>query len=143
MSCDLLGARRHKTDGRFPYCPDLSNPQAYFECKAVGTSREVFIYSGRLLKDRLFAAEHSLLYLIWHHGVKVKGITTVAELECVLRANVRSVYLVPFSVIDRVCSVLPVESLNSKYGKRPGTEGAYGSGYRFHLRLLSRWGICL
>lgn len=136
-TAELVGGRRHKTDSRADYCPDVSTANAYFESKAVGRSKTAFIYTGRLEKDKAFAATNRLVYVIWHHCAVTRQATTVAELEALVALHFRCVYVVPFTAIAAICAALKVEPLNSKYGNTNRPE--YGAGYRINLKLLSRW----
>jgi hypothetical protein len=139
LTARLVGGARHKTDSRAAYCPDVSANGTYFESKAVGRSRTAFVYGGRLDKDRVFAASHRLVYVIWHHGADSKLAATAEQLVALVLRTMRCVYVVPFGAIDRLCSTIKPDRLNSKYGgsdSRP----EYGSGYRIRLSLLGRCG---
>lgn len=66
LTAKLMHGRRHKTQSTMDYCPDVSAPlyddgewlnTQYFECKAAGSSNEMFVYKGRLIKDREFVAQ--------------------------------------------------------------------------------------
>ena len=139
LTAALIDGHRHKTDSRAEYCPDVSADNVYYESKAAGRSRQTFIYSGRLIKDRLFTADYNLKYVIWHHQAETKTAKTVGELERLILRSMRSVYIVPFSSVDTICSALAEEKLNSKYG---GTcRKTYGSGYRISIKLLSEFMI--
>ncbi len=132
-----FGGVRLKTDSRCDYCPDIKWNWQYVECKAVGRTKQAFVYAGRLEKDREFALGHSLVYVIWHHLAETKRATTVQELERLVERNLQALYVVPFEFISALCDVLPIEKLNSKYGRHGSQE--YGSGYRFPLSKLERW----
>lgn len=141
LTAEYLGGRRHKTQGTSEYCPDVSRGGVYFESKAVGKTRCAFVYKGRLEKDRAFAQQHPLAYVIWHHLADTTSVTSVPDLRALVLKTLRTVFIVPFSAIDRICRGLSAERLNSKYGNhndnRPGK--MYGSGYRIRLKLLDRW----
>lgn len=139
LTAALVGGRRHKTDSRCDYCPDVSAGGIYYESKGAGRNGETFVYSGRLEKDREFAREHSLVYCVWSHRASVLGCSTVAELEARVLGDLRAVYLVPFGALDMLCSGLRTEPLNSAYGKGHQGKGSkvYGSGKRIRLALLS------
>lgn len=109
----------------------------FFETKAVGLTRQVLIYTGRLDKDRDFAEKHSLWYCIWHHRVRTKNYQTVEELEVAIRSNIKALYVVPFSAISDICKDLWPEPLNTAYGY-PDSQ-TYGSGYRFSIKQLTQW----
>lgn len=129
---------RHKTDSTCNYCPDVVRGSVYFECKAMGKSNQTFVYAGRLDKDREFAQDHWLGYAVWWHGVDTSRARTVRELQTLFLCELRGLFVVPFEVIDTLCSARPAEKLNSKYGKcGPGT--LYGSGYRLNARELLPW----
>lgn len=85
LTAAVFNGRRHKTDSTCDYCPDVSitGPRGtiYFESKAVGLTKTVFIYEGRLRKDFLFARRHELYYVVWHHLAYSKLATTVNELR--------------------------------------------------------------
>lgn len=198
-----VGGRRHKTDSRCDYCPDVSvtlteadkqwqrnhltrcpsrnftstpplgqedaathslslstserceRPESstitplmtqkpneevlvkYFESKAAGRTRQIFAYAGRLEKDRRFAAEHSLTYVIWKHAADLTKVRTIEEVEAAVLRSLSGVYIVPFAVILNECLARPVEKLNTQYG---GTDRkTYGSGYRINLSSLSSY----
>lgn len=135
----VLRLRRHKTDSTCDYCPDLSRGSIYFESKAMGCSNQTFIYTGRLEKDREFAADNWLGYAIWWHSAKTKQAQTVGELRALFHWHLRGLFIVPFEAIETLCDARPIEPLNSKYGRsnEPGT--LYGSGYRINARELYPW----
>src|SRR5204862_352334 len=132
LTAERLNGVRYRTDSRAEYCPDVKAGSLYLECKAVGQSNQAFVYGGRLLKDRAFARQCSLWYAIWNHAAETKLAATVKELEKLVLATMRGLYLVPFQAIDAVCAALEPEPLNSRYG-RSDTDEAYGSGFRFPL----------
>lgn len=108
---------------------------SYFESKAVGQSNQAFVYAGRLEKDRRFAQQRPLNYVIWSHSTTVKGVETVEQLRRLMLASIRKTYMLSFEYLDAVCQRLTPEPLNSKYGgsdERP----EYGSGYRIALSLI-------
>lgn len=139
LTAAMVCGRRHKTQSNVDYCPDVSCIDStgvrYFESKAAGMSKQVFIYEGRILKDREFVKQGNRLdYVIWHHLADTKKASTVQELETLLYASLQCVWTVPLVEIDRICSGLTVENLNSNYG---GTDRkTYGSGFRIPLSLL-------
>lgn len=137
MTCERMGGRRLKTDARCEYCPDVQVGRMYFECKAVGRSGQLFVYAGRLAKDRAFAAVHVLWYAVWRHRADTKGCRTVAELEAAVRASVRCLYVMPFSAVDAACATVEERPLNSKYGR--GGDQNYGSGFRVPLSRFAEW----
>ena len=141
LTCALIpDSRRHKTDSRADYCPDVSANGRYYETKAVGRSREAFVYSGRLKKDRQFVDDGNQLdYVIWHHKVAVAGIQTVEELSSAIIGNIVSAYIIPFDDFWFLCQWLPVEKLNSKYGKHQTEPSTYGTGYRINLTWLDNY----
>lgn len=140
LTARLTGGRRHRTDGRASYCPDVSAGDEYYESKAVGRSRTAFIYGGRLAKDREFALAHNLRYVIWHHRADTKLVETVGQLEAMVIEKLVCAYAVPFEEIDWLCAWLQPEPLNSKYGGSLGRP-EYGSGYRIKLSALEQWRI--
>jgi len=89
LTAKVLGGTRHVCSSKANYCPDVSITtgnsllgRIYVECKAVGVTREAFVYAGRLEKDRIFYADgNDLFYAIWHHRVKTIDYTTVEELQ--------------------------------------------------------------
>ena len=139
LTAEIFRGRRYKTDSTCDYCPDVVSGSVYFECKACGKSNQTFIYSGRLDKDRAFAADHWLGYAVWSHGVETNRAATAGELRSLFLKQLRGLYVVPFEAIDAICSSKPAEKLNSKYGhsNEPGT--LYGSGYRVNLKELQPW----
>jgi hypothetical protein len=139
----ITGGRRHKTDSRADYCPDVSAGKLYFECKAAGCSNQTFVYQGRLAKDVVFASERSLIYAVWHHAVKTLELQTVDELREQFYATLKGVYFVPFAEFNRICMGLNLEKLNSKYGPAHtrGGEATYGAGYRVPIKALAPWRI--
>jgi len=137
LTLAFFGGVRHKTDSRVSYCPDVSTNGIYLEVKAAGCSNQTFIYSGRVQKDRNFAKDHPLAYVIWWHAAETKRTQTVFELESLVIKKLRAVFVVPWEDMDSIIRTLPEEKLNSKYGNsdQPGT--LYGSGYRINIRSLS------
>lgn len=137
LTAEYLNGFRHKTVSTCAYCPDVSRgtpPSEFFESKAAGLSGQTFIYEGRLVKDRAFAALNPLSYVIWHHRAETKQVSTVGELERLVLRMMRKLYVIPFAEVDAICSRRPIEALNSAYG---GTDRkVYGSGYRIPLGIL-------
>lgn len=153
LTAFYFGGKRHRCQNDH-YCPDVSvilpfltapclhaGSTTYFECKAVGTSRTAFVYSGRVKRDQAFAAQHELNYVFWHHLTHTKKATTVVELETLVLQEMQSLYVVPFNRLASVVSRLPEEKLNSAYygpaATREGQQNTYGSGYRIPLSLLA------
>lgn len=141
LTAMLVKGVRFKTNSQCQYCPDVYAKGVYIESKAVGRTKEIFIYEGRLEKDKEFAATRKLIYCIWHHLTETKYCTTKAELLTDVLTNMQCVYLIPFASIRSICRDRPVEVLNTKYKNRR-TYGApdspmYGSGYRMQIKLLS------
>lgn len=138
LTARLVGGRVHKTDCTSSYCPDVSAGGVYFESKAVGRSGQVFVYAGRLDKDREFARRHRLVYVVWNHGADSKLADTVAGVERLVLTTMQAVYVVPFCAVDAACAAVEPSKLNSRYGgsdSRP----EYGSGYRVPLSRFDRW----
>jgi hypothetical protein len=141
LTAKLFRGRRLKTDSRCDYCPDIEARGLYIECKSAGRSRQTFIYAGRLEKDREFAREHRLVYIVWHHTAYTKECDTDVELRCMFLARLRSIYIVPFEFIDELLRGREAEPLNSKYG---GTDRqTYGSGFRISVRELEPFGFAI
>lgn len=137
LTAKLFRGRRLRTDPRCDYCPDVEARGLYVECKSAGRKRQTFIYSGRLEKDRAFASEHQLVYIIWHHSAYTMEAETDVELRCLFLSRLRSIYIVPFSFIDRLLRGREAKPLNSGYG---GTcLKTYGSGFRISLGELSEF----
>lgn len=135
----LLGAERFQTDGRCKYCPDLRLGPYYIENKVVGKNSTCMVYKGRLEKDRIFARDHALLYVIWHHRAETKLAANSLHLRSLFYTHLRNLRVVPFEEIDAICSTLSPVPLNSKYGKgkqSPNSVRTYGEGYRFALSHL-------
>lgn len=137
LTAGLFRGRRLSTDSRCDYCPDIEARGLYVECKSAGRSRQTFIYAGRLEKDRAFAREHHLVYVIWHHTAYTLEADTDVELRCLFLARLRSIYIVPFAFIDELLREREAEPLNSRYG---GTNRqVYGSGFRISIRELEQF----
>lgn len=141
LAVDFLGGRRHKVDGRSNYCPDISIKIGrrihYYECKAAGRTRQTFVYSGRLQKDRLFVdSGKQLHYIIWHHMTSLKGAESVSDLKALVLANMICVYVIPFAAIEAECVGRSPMKLNSNYGGQHNRPG-YGTGYRMPLSAFS------
>ena len=113
----------------------------YFESKAVGINRYTFIYAGRLDKDREFAKDRELNYVVWYHVADTRFAETVEELERLVLHKLVSCWVVPFSVIDNLCANLKIEKLNSKYGRTRDYPKIYGSGCRLPVKLLEGWNV--
>ena len=140
LTMTLFRGKRHKTDCTADYCPDISVGDEYLECKAAGRTKQTFIYGGRLKKDQRFSKEHKLTYVVWHHLTDTTTAETVEELERSFLENFVCLYVVPFRYIDTVVQThCQEEKLNTAYGKRPGTESTYETGYRINLSLLEPW----
>jgi hypothetical protein len=141
-TAELLGGEQHKTDARCDYCPDVSvllqNGRSYFEVKAVGRSKQAFVYAGRLVKDRRLAQLHPLTYILWGHTLATQDYETVAELLLDLPELTLGYYRIPFADFDRLLSSRPLEKLNSRYGGSTSNP-LYGSGYRIHLSALKAY----
>ena len=140
----LVGGRQHKTQGNVDYCPDVSAGQIFYECKAVGSSSQAFVCAGRLEKDRLFAADHTLIYALWHHRARIADYPDDDALRAAFYATLRGVYLVPFAQFAALCAERPVEKLNSQYGKKcrersPGD--MYGQGIRLQMTAFAPWKV--
>lgn len=135
ITCSVLRGKRHKCSGNFDYCPDVSVGGNFFECKAIGRSRQTFVYEGRLLKDRKFARFQPLYYAVWHHTANTLYAHTVEQLQCLVLAKMRWMALIPFAEIDRICSLTTATRLNSKYGKSSERK-LYGSGFRISLSSI-------
>lgn len=139
-----FGGRRHKCTGLAEYCPDVSiDEKIFLECKAMGRSRQTFVYAGRLEKDRRFANEYELYYVIWHHKVDTTIATTVEELEMLILSKLQWVAVIPFDHVEQLCLRLrngPTK-LNSGYGSGYGSPSnkLYGSGYRIPMRFIEPW----
>ncbi len=147
LAAALFNGVRHKTDCRCDYCPDVSIPmlnswgsvyeRIYLECKSAGRNRETFIYKGRLIKDRKFAANHLLFYVIFHHQTVTKQASTAEDLHALFLQAMQCIYFIPFSVIDEIASSQKIKRLNSGYG---GTDRkTYGSGFRLKLSKFEKW----
>lgn len=142
LVAERLGGIRRKNDCRCDYCPDVVvDGTRYVECKAVGRSNQVFVYAGRLDKDRRFVElGNDLSYFILRHDVDTLAASTVQQLEAMVVEGTVAMYHMPFAIIDQACSKLPEEKLNSKYG-RHGNDQCYGSGFRMTLSLFEAWRI--
>lgn len=152
LTASVLGCDRHVCSSKAEYCPDMSiRPgdgllgRIYVECKAVGLTKEAFVYAGRLAKDRIFYNEgNDLFYVIWHHKVKTLNYDTVEDLQSALLQKLQWMAVVPFPYIDELSKKLPEEKINTRYGikhyKRPYGESSnariYGSGIRIPLVLI-------
>lgn len=144
LTAEFVGGRRHKTNGLADYCPDVSRlgtdgVTEYFESKACGLSSQTFVYGGRLRRDEVFAAEHRLWYVVWHHRADTLMAAGERDLEQLVLASLRAVYVVPFAELLKVCQSLKEEPLNSNYGSARTRKERYGSGYRISLSLLRPW----
>lgn len=148
LTAVYVGGRRHKNDSTVTYCPDVSRTvaigeievQEFFESKAAGRSNEIFIYAGRLDKDKVFAAAgNRLTYVVWRHGVRVNDYETVEDLCRAVATGLLSLYVIPFPAIAAACAGRPLEPLNSKYGRGHDSSKVYGSGYRLRLKLFERY----
>ncbi|MGV3485382.1 MAG: hypothetical protein ACO1RT_13270 [Planctomycetaceae bacterium] len=142
LTIHALGGRRHRTDCRYDYCPDISSNGCFIECKAAGRTNQTFIYAGRLEKDWRFSRECPLMYCIWHHGAKTTAHEYVSQLFADFLASLRSIFIVPFWALYTICRRRPCEKLNSKYGSSDSNSD-YGAGYRVNLSMLRDWEIRL
>jgi len=145
MTAAFTGGTRISTDSRADYCPDvvaeIEGRKVFIECKAVGLSNETFVYHGRLEKDRLFAAEHSLMYAIWRHRAATKKCSTVQQLQAAWLTSLEAAYLVPFKDFFDIAIGSGIEKLNSAYGSSRTQPKMYGSGYRVRLAKLAAWKV--
>ena len=135
LTATKFNGKRHRTDARCDYCPNVSNSEGYLEVKATGRSNQTLIYAGRLEKDLAFSNSNSLKYVIWSHSVATSQLDTVAQLRRKLAKSIRAVYVVPFLEIYRICKLVRETPLNSAYG-HSDTNPIYGSGYRISLNQL-------
>lgn len=126
---------RHRTDSRCDYCPDVSSDAGYFEVKAVGLSKQMLVYAGRLEKDFEFCKSKNLWYYVWSHNVATNRVRTVAELKKMLSVSILASYVVPFMELYRICKESSITKMNSAYG-HSDTNPVYGSGYRVSLSKL-------
>jgi hypothetical protein len=139
LTAMLFGGKRHKTDSRCEYCPDVSRDDLfYFECKSVGKSKEALIYKGRLEKDKIFAEDNALYYVIWHHTTQTKHASTVCDLKSLFLYNLKSIYVVPFSKIYELCLNVKPTNMNRSYGNGDKNT-VYRTGYRLKLSELDNW----
>lgn len=151
LSAIVLGGRRHRTDSRADYCPDISVDNfmyfnyawctwatriQYYECKACGLSNQFMIYAGRLAKDRRFNQHRHLSYIVWSHSASTKQARTVNELRSLILQKINAAYIVPFNVIDELSASVRQEKLNSAYGASRTNGKVYGSGFRIPLRMI-------
>lgn len=141
LTARLLRGRRYRTDSRCNYCPDVFALGAWFEVKAAGRNCETFVYAGRLEKDKVFARDRELYYVIWHHRANTLRAASREDLMRLFLMNLQAIYIVPFSRVIEVAEAVTATPLNSKYGKSD-TNPIYGSGYRLPLKKLAA-GECL
>lgn len=138
LTAMFFHGKRFRTDSTADYCPDvLFGEDIYAECKSAGSTNQTFVYAGRLERDREFAKQYELVYVIWHHRAPTKQAGTEHELRCLFLKCMRAIYVVPFAEIDRITSKMKIEKLNSKY--KYGISGGskfYGSGYRIPLKSI-------
>lgn len=135
LTAKLLRGRRYKTDCRAEYCPDIGALDAYFECKTAGRSNQTFVYEGRLEKDRRFASEHPLFYVVWHHSANTLVAASSRDLQRLFLATLKQILVVPFGGIDQLAGKFGKTPLNSKYG-HSDTNPIYGAGYRIPVSAL-------
>lgn len=135
LTARILHGRRYRTDSRCNYCPDVFALGAWFEVKTAGRNNESFVYQGRLEKDRRFAEQRQLYYVIWHHAADTKACLTHADLRRSFLMSLKAVYVLPFAEVDAVAQSVTVTKLNSKYGKSD-TNPVYGAGYRLPIKML-------
>lgn len=141
VTAAIFGGRRHIDSGAYDYCPDVSIGDLYLECKAMGTSGQSMVYTGRLEKDYEFTRRRKLIYCIWHHTAKPNLYETVEDVEAAILANLQWCAWIPFAEIYAYCAARVPEPLNSQYGKH-SNPGVYGSGYRLPKSFIKPW-ICL
>lgn len=158
LTAEFVGGKRHRTDSQSVYCPDVSrrhiltdygvclfDTAQYFESKSAGNSKQTFVYTGRLVKDRAFVdLGNELYYVVWHHRAHSKEAKTISQLEWLVGERMREVYVVPFGAFEAVCLSLKVEPLNSQYYGPAATRDqkeTYGSGYRVPLKLIEAYRV--
>lgn len=135
---NVLKGIRYSTDSNCWYCPDISVKDTFIECKAVGKTKEAFIYGGRLEKDYKFAQSNKLIYGIWHHKADTKLAQTKEDLIALIFKETVCIYLVSFNEIYDLAKSRPVEKINSKYGYGDSGRPTYGTGYRLPLKLIEQ-----
>lgn len=130
-----LKGRQHVDSSRWDYCPDVSCNDEYFEVKAVGNNRELFVYHGRLEKD--ISVGLSIHYFVIHHRYSFEP-CMVSELRSRLSASIVCVYLIPLPVVYFTLKQSRRLVLNTAYGGSDRRE-QYASGYRVNLKMFNRW----
>lgn len=136
----MFNGDKHRCSSKATYCPDVSiGGELFLECKAVGPSKSVLVYSGRLDKDWDFSCKHQLFYVVWHHGVKnCSQYTTQEDLQAMLLLETRWCAVVPFDDIWRLCRKYREKTINTQYGISKGSP-LYGSGYCIPVHEIEPW----
>lgn len=133
----VLGAQLCPDNSTCHYCPDLYLNGRYIECKSIGNSNQLFVYEGRLLKDRRFVLKGNILYyFIWQHQFKTKYAESHGEVVQGLIKYCRRVYVVPYTEIFRVLSRKKMVKLNNVTYGAPGNR-VYKYGYQAGLSEFS------
>jgi hypothetical protein len=140
----VTGAKRLKTDGTNPYCPDLLwHDNTLIECKASGMNGSVIVYEGRLAKDlATITRPWELYYWVWRHKAGCKVAHTYQSLQTSVIDSIISLTVLPLPVVAAVCMAHPVRQLNTAYtgrGDRLGYGNAakgYGTGW---CLPVTRW----
>lgn len=128
LTQQVTGARRIKTDSQQLICPDLHWYETTFiESKGVGKTNHVIIYKTRQEKDLQFIeAGHSLYYFIWNHKAHCYQHEFRSTLQVDLLDTLKTVFVVPHSVIVKIISILPLRVLNTAYTKDRKHKLGYG-----------------
>lgn len=121
-----LGAQRQTTDGRKSYCMDLMRDRVAYEVKAVGGSRNVILYSARLIKDRHYAETKPLVYVFVVHTCRAT-LDSMAEVRRVMQYA--RIYALPFCYVDGIAATAKWRLMNRYYTEgHGGCRGGYERG---------------
>lgn len=141
---NLTGALRMKTDCNADICPDLKfNDDQFFECKAIGKSGAVIVYTLRVENDAKFVSTgRRLHYWLWNHSASPGKTKTLYELHAELAVSVRNLCIIDFDSLHAIIKSFPEKILNPKKQCPKGERSGYGAerykvGYSVRLSAIS------
>jgi hypothetical protein len=93
------------------------------------------IYEGRLEKDKVFAENNQLFYVLLCHSVDSMICHNTFEIRVAFLSTLRQIIVAPFDSVYEAAKMSKVTKLNSAYG-HSDTNPVYGTGYRLPIKRL-------
>jgi hypothetical protein len=122
LTAEISGAVRLRTDSRCDICPDLRFPgESFIECKAVGKTGKIILYSERMEKYKRFLEDgtRSLYHWIWIHSYRPSRAESFNELNYHLGMHTKKLIVADFDAIQELVAGRPETCVNSGM-KKPG-----------------------